>query len=62
MNSVNAPAAFAVRGWPQGARAEDAFQGEAIAVKAGSPLRLDLSAYGVVAIRVTIGSSERGMK
>ncbi|MGA2257282.1 MAG: hypothetical protein ABSG53_21715, partial [Thermoguttaceae bacterium] len=44
---------------PQEARAENAFQGAVVEVKAGSPLRLELSAYVVVVIRVAIGTSDR---
>ncbi len=54
INSANAPAVFTISGWSRGCQAEDAFNGEAIGVKADSPLRQELPAYGVIAIHWTI--------
>ena len=47
VNSANAPAAFAVTGWPARGRGADAFTGQAIALEK----RMELPAYGVAAIR-----------
>lgn len=52
INSSNDPAAFEVSGWPQGTRAEDAFDAQPVALQA--PLCLDLPAYGVTALRFSL--------
>ncbi len=53
ISSSNAPATFEVVGWPADACADNAFTLEPIALSGASPLRLDLPAYGVVAVRFT---------
>lgn len=55
INSSNDPATFEIHGWPDDACAENAFDSSPFEIR--SPLRLDLPAYGVTAIRIssTIG-------
>ena len=57
VNSANSPASFTVAGWPEDSRAINAFAGTPIALKNSDPLRMELPAYGVSAIR--FGKSER---
>jgi hypothetical protein len=52
VNSANEAADFTVTGWPEGSRAENAFDGTPAALPAGgAPLTLTLPAYGVAALR-----------
>ena len=51
INSANDPATFEVAGWPTGTHARNAFNSEPVALDHAAPLRLDLPAYGVVAVR-----------
>ena len=57
VNSANSPASFTVAGWPADSPAVNAFAGTPIALKNSDPLRMELPAYGVSAIR--FGKSER---
>jgi hypothetical protein len=59
VNSANGPAAFDVRDVPKSSRAEIAFNGEAIQIAHGSPLRLDLPAYGVAGVRFLLAEPEK---
>ena len=59
VNSANGPAAFEVREVPESSRAEIAFNGEAIQIAHGSPLRLDLPAYGVAGVRFLLAEPEK---
>ncbi|MCU0749220.1 MAG: hypothetical protein MUF13_06710 [Akkermansiaceae bacterium] len=56
INSANHPASFTLKGWPNGSIAEDAFTASPRPLPSGSPLRIDLPAYGVSAFRFTTGS------
>lgn len=58
VNSANEPAAFTVAGWPPSSTAIDAFTDEAVRLPDEGPLRLDLPAYGVAAIRLRHGGDE----
>jgi hypothetical protein len=51
IHSGNQPASFTIQGAPAGSLAEDAFNGRALGLHDDQPLRLDLPAYGVAAIR-----------
>lgn len=51
INSANGPAVFTVNGWPRGSRAENAFDGQPVSLQDNTPLRLELPAYGVAALR-----------
>lgn len=53
VNSANDRATFEIAGWPAGASAENAFDSQPVELRA--PIRLDLSAYGVAAIRFSRG-------
>ena len=55
INSANDPATFEVGGWPEGTVAENAFDSEPVDLR--MPLRLDLPAYGVRAIRFASSGS-----
>jgi hypothetical protein len=62
VNSANAPASFAISGWPKGARVENVFQSVAIETEEGSPRRLDLPAYGVIGVRFSLVSPSKQNK
>lgn len=51
VNSGNAPAAFTVAGFPPASRVSDAFARAPLDLTPGQPLRLELPAYGVAALR-----------
>ena len=51
VSSANEPASVAVSGWPAGARAEDAFSGNPVALPPDGPLLLDLPPHGVAGLR-----------
>jgi hypothetical protein len=51
INSSNDPAAFEIVGWPEATQLRNAFTSERIALAHAAPLRLDLPAYGVTALR-----------
>ncbi len=59
VNSANSPAAFTVRGWPTGARAQNACDDVAIELPAGAPLQLELPAYGVTMLRFSTAVREK---
>jgi hypothetical protein len=50
VNSANSPATFSITGWPEGSRAENAFNGSPLRVVDASALQLELPAYGVTAL------------
>ena len=52
INSANGPATFEVSGWPKGTAAENAFDSQSVALQ--TPLRLELPAYGVTALRFSM--------
>jgi len=51
VNSANSPAAFAITGWPQGSRAQNAFNDSVVCLPDAAPLQLELPPYGVAALR-----------
>jgi len=51
INSGNSSAAFTITGWPAGTRAANAFDDTAFPLPSTVPLRLELPAYGVIALR-----------
>jgi hypothetical protein len=50
VNSANAPAAVAITGWPEGSRAQNAFNNSVVRLADATLLQLELPAYGVTAI------------
>jgi hypothetical protein len=51
INSANTAATLAVTGWPADSVAQNAFDDSALPLKNGTPLEMELPAYGVTAIR-----------
>jgi len=50
VNSANSPAAFAITGWPRASRADNLLNGSGVSLADGTPLQLELPAYGVDAL------------
>lgn len=51
INSANAPASFTIAGGPKGSRVANAFDGSPMVRSKADPLLVELSAYGVAAMR-----------